>query len=293
MDQTSRPLLAAAFMTGAMLSFTLMAVAGRELAGHLDTFEIMFYRSLIGIAIVTSVAVATGRLGELATRRFPLHLTRNISHFAGQNLWFYAVGVIPMAQLFAFEFTTPLWVALLAPLILGERFTAIRILAALIGFTGILLIARPGAITLSPGLIAAMTCALGFAGAVLTTKLLSRTETVTCILFWLTVMQAVFGLVTAGYDLDIAIPDPTSAVWVTIVGLCGLMAHFCITNALKVAPASIVGPMEFLRLPMVALVAFVLYNEPIETIVFAGAILIFAGNWLNIRTEARRHSIAA
>ena len=138
-----------------------------------------------------------------------------------------------------------------------------------------------------------MTCALGFAGAVLTTKLLSRTETVTCILFWLTVMQAVFGLVTAGYDLDIAIPDPTSAVWVTIVGLCGLMAHFCITNALKVAPASIVGPMEFLRLPMVALVAFVLYNEPIETIVFAGAILIFAGNWLNIRTEARRHSIAA
>ena len=293
MDQTSRPLLAAAFMTGAMLSFTLMAVAGRELAGHLDTFEIMFYRSLIGIAIVTSIAMLTGRLGEVATRRFGLHLVRNISHFAGQNLWFFAVGLVPLAQLFAFEFTTPLWVALLAPLVLGERFTPVRILAAVIGFSGILLIARPGAVVLGPGILAAMTCALGFAGAVLTTKLLSRTESVTCILFWLTVMQAVFGLITAGFDGHITVPDLREGIWVTIVGLCGLMAHFCITNALKLAPASIVSPMEFARLPMIALVAYLLYGEPIETIVFAGAILIFAGNWLNIRTETRRQKIPA
>jgi len=276
-----------------MLSFTLMAVAGRELAGHLDTFEIMLYRSVLGIVIVTGFALALRRTGDLRTRRFGLHLVRNISHFTGQNLWFYAVGLIPMAQLFAFEFTTPLWVALLAPLVLGERFTLVRIMAAVIGFSGILLIARPGAVEFTPGIVAAMTCALGFAGAVLTTKLLSRTETVICILFWLTVTQAVFGLITAGYDGDIAGLNAFTGVWATIVGLCGLFSHFCITKALTIAPASIVSPMEFLRLPMIALVAYLLYGEPLEVIVFAGAILIFAGNWLNIRSEAGKQKARA
>ena len=291
MDPITRPWLAALYMSGAMLSFTLMAVAGRELAGHLDTFEIMLYRSCLGIAIVTSFAAATGRLGDLGTGRFGLHLLRNIFHFAGQNLWFLAVGLVPLAQLFAFEFTTPLWVALMAPLVLGERYTPVRLLAAAIGFAGILLIARPGHVVLNPGTIAAATCALGFAGAVLTTKILSRTETVTCILFWLTVMQAVFGLICAGFDGQITVPDGRGTVWVSIVGLCGLFSHYCITNALAIAPASIVSPMEFLRLPMIAVVAWVLYSEPLEVVVFAGAVLVLAGNLINIRSEQRRQNV--
>ncbi len=293
MTQTSRPLLAALYMFGAMLSFTLMAVAGRELAGAHDTFEIMMYRSFLGIVIVLSVARAAGTLDRISLRRFRLHLIRNIFHFSGQNLWFYAVALIPLAQLFALEFTTPLWVALLAPLVLGERWRMVRLLAAAIGFVGILIVARPGTMTIGPGVITAILAAFGFAGAILTTKILSRTETVTAILFWLVTMQAVFGIVTAGIDGQIALPTLVTAPLLATVGVCGLFSHWCITNALSIAPASIVSPMEFLRLPLVAIVGFMLYAEPLEWPVFLGAALVLAANLMNILAEQKRQNVPA
>jgi drug/metabolite transporter (DMT)-like permease len=106
---------AALWMTGAIVSFSMMAIAGREVLCDLDTFELMMYRSLIGAVIVTAIGAATGRLAQVRTRKFRLHAVRNVFHFAGQNLWFFGVSVIPLVQLFAFEFTTPIWVALLAP----------------------------------------------------------------------------------------------------------------------------------------------------------------------------------
>ncbi|MEM9793164.1 MAG: DMT family transporter, partial [Pseudomonadota bacterium] len=221
MEPRSRPLIAALYMTGAMLSFTLMAVAGRELSAHHDTFEIMMYRSLLGVPIVLAVAYAAGTLGQIRTGLIRLHLIRNVFHFAGQNLWFYAVALIPLSQLFALEFTTPLWVALLAPVVLGERWRMIRLLAAGIGFLGILIVARPGTIDISPGVITAILAAFGFAGAILTTKILSRTESVTSILFWLVAMQSVFGILTAGYDGDVAAPTAATAPFLAIVGMCG------------------------------------------------------------------------
>ncbi|MHA1528607.1 MAG: DMT family transporter, partial [Alphaproteobacteria bacterium] len=202
---------AALWMTGAIVSFSLMAVAGREVAADLDTFEIMMYRSLIGAVIVTSIGAATGRLAQARTRRLRLHVVRNVFHFAGQNLWFYGVAVIPLAQLFAFEFTTPLWVALLAPLVLGEALTRKRAIALMLGFLGILIVARPGISPLGIGHLAAVLSAVGFAGMVLGTKRLSRTETVWTILFWMTWMQVLFGLVCAGIDGDIALPRMESA----------------------------------------------------------------------------------
>ena len=290
MDARSRPLLAALFMTGAMLSFTLMAVAGREASKTHDTFEIMFFRSVLGILIVVAFARWAGTLDQIRTRRLGLHLVRNVLHFTGQNLWFFAVTVIPLAQLFAFEFTTPIWVALFAPLVLAERLTPIRILAAVIGFGGILIVARPTGFDLGWGTYAAVLCAFGFAGAILTTKLLTRTDSLTCILFWLTVTQSVFGLITAGMDGDITLPTAASAPWVVIVGLCGLFSHWCITNALSLAPASVVSPMEFLRLPLVAVVGFLVYSEPLDAIVFLGAAVVFGANLMNILAEQRRQN---
>ena len=116
MTQTiSYPFKAAGYMAGAMVAFSLMAVAGRELLSELDTFEVMMYRSFIGILIVVGFAYWYGTLSQINTKRINLHGLRNIAHFAGQNLWFFALAYIPLSQLFAFEFTSPLWVALLAP----------------------------------------------------------------------------------------------------------------------------------------------------------------------------------
>lgn len=288
----NRPLAAAGWMSGALLCFTAMAVAGRESAAELDTFEIMLYRSLVGVIIVVGVLAARGKLSEIRARRMPLHLARNVIHFAGQNLWFLAVTMIPLAQLFAYEFTNPLWVALIAPFLLGERFAPVRLLAAALGFCGILIVARPwetgGAVAgFGLGQIVALGAAMGFAGSVLVTKLLSRTETTASILFFMTVMQTAFGLICGGLDGDIALPDQTLG-HVLVLGVCGLGAHFCITTALTCAPATVVAPMEFLRLPLIAVIGMLLYDEPLEIAVFAGAALVLTGNLVNIRAERRR-----
>ncbi len=275
-------------MVGAMLSFSMMAVSGRELAGQLDTFEIMFYRSLIGMVVVLAVAKLCGTLQDIRCRRLGTHIARNAFHFAGQNLWFYAVGFIPLSQLFAFEFSTPLWGALFAPLVLGERLTRTRLLACGLGFVGILIVARPDNMTLSAPTLAAIACALGFAGAILLTKLLSRTESITSILFWLTVIQAVFGFVTVFWDGEITLPTTRSLPWIVAVGVCGLIAHFSLTKALTLAPATVVMPLDFLRLPLIALVGFLLYGEPLLASVLIGSVLICYANWLNINAEQRR-----
>ena len=280
-------LIAAAWMIGAISSFTLMAVAGRTVSTELDTFEIMLFRSLTGIAIVVSIAVATGRLSQIGRNRLGLHAARNLFHFTGQNLWFYAITVIPLAQVFALEFTTPIWVILLSPLILGERITAIGLLSAAIGFVGILIVARPDPDNISWGLMAAAGCAVFFAMTAIFTRKLTQTETVMTILFYLTVMQAFFGLVCAGLDGDIALPSAAALPWVILIGCAGLLAHFCLTKALSIAPASIVMPIDFVRLPTIAVVGMLLYQEPLEIWVFVGAALIFAGNYLNISSAVR------
>lgn len=284
----SHPLKAAAWMMGAVVSFTSMAVAGREMAHQLDTFEIMTYRSLLGIVVVLAVGKWAGNLGQITSQHLGLHAIRNISHFIGQNLWFYAVTIITLPQLFAFEFSVPLWVALFAPFFLSERLTAVRLGAAVTGFFGILIIARPDQLGLNPVFIAAAISALGFTGSAIATKLLTRTQTTTCILFWLVIMQAAFGLICAGYDGDIALPTAETLPWVILVGFAGLFAHFCITNALHIAPAIIVFPMDFVRLPLAAVIGITFYDEPVETLVFLGAAIIIGANFLNIRAEQRQ-----
>lgn len=282
-----QPVKAAAWMMGAVVSFTSMAVAGREVAYQLDTFEIMTYRSFLGIAVVLIAGGIGGTLGQINTRQMPLHFVRNASHFLGQNLWFFALTVITLPQLFAFEFSVPLWVALFAPFFLSERLTRSRLSAAVIGFIGILVVARPDQVGLNAGIIAAAVAALGFTGSGIATKLLTRTQTITCIMFWLTVMQAVFGLVCAGYDGDIALPNAHTLPWVILIGLAGLLAHFCITRALQIAPAIIVYPMDFVRLPLAAMIGIIFYTEPFEIAVFIGGFVIIGANFINIWTEQK------
>ncbi|SDH53240.1 Permease of the drug/metabolite transporter (DMT) superfamily [Alloyangia pacifica] len=278
---------AALWMVGSIVSFSAMAVAGRYVSTGLDTFEIMLYRSLLGVVIISSIVTLTGKRRTVATRHIGTHIIRNISHFTGQNLWFYAITVIPLAQVFALEFTGPIWAMLLATLVLGERLTWPRSLAALVGFLGILIVTRPSPETLSPGLFAAAGAAIGFAGSAIFTRKLTRTDSTLCILFWLTLTQAVMGLVCAGFDGDIALPSAEAVPGVIVIGVAGLCAHYCLTTALGLAPASVVMPIDFTRLPVIAIVGMLLYAEPLDPWVLLGAALIFAANYANILRETR------
>lgn len=275
-------------MTGAIVSFSSMAVAGRELSARFDTFEIMMYRSAFGLLIVLGFAFALGTWRELPTKRFKLHLIRNMAHFTGQNLWFFAVTMIPLAQVFALEFTTPLWVVLLAPFLLGEKITKFRAIAAALGFIGILIVARPRLDAIDAGVIAAASCAVFFALTMMFTKKLTRDQSLTQIMFYLTALQLLFGVISAGFDGDIAAPNSATLPYLLVVSAGGLLAHFCITNALKIAPASVVVPFDFLRLPVIAIVGMALYNESLDIYVGLGALLIFGGNYLNVWAETRR-----
>ncbi|EEE38502.1 permease, DMT superfamily [Rhodobacteraceae bacterium KLH11] len=281
---------AALWMTGAIASFSAMAIAGRELSVTHDTFEIMFYRSLVGICIVALILTATRKWHQVTTQRLDLHGIRNVMHFIGQNLWFYAVSVIPLAQVFALEFTNPIWVILLSPLFLGERLTALRLTSALIGFVGILIVARPGAAALDPGVIAAAASAVFFALATISTKSLTRITSIGCIMFWLTFMQAGLGLVASGIDGQITLPTLATAQLLLLVGVAGLLAHYCITNALAIAPATVVVPFDFARLPTIAIVGMILYHEPLDQWTLLGAVVIFTGIFLNVWSENRNNS---
>lgn len=284
----SQPLKALAWMMGAIASFVAMAVAGREIQAEMNTFELMLHRSAIGLAVVVGVAAARGGLGAVwRTRQAGLHVRRNLFHYAGQNLWFFAVATIPLGQLAALEFTNPIWVALLAPFLLGERLTGARVVAAALGFCGVLVVAQPGVSPFGPGHAAALASGLCFALNTLYTRKIMAFDTVLCVLFWMTLSQ---GLMSLALSLPGGVPLPSPAIlpWVVVVGLTGLGAHYALTSALRYAPAGVVAPMEFLRLPIIAAVGMWMYGEPLRLAVFIGAAIIVAGNLFSLRAEARR-----
>jgi len=284
----STTIQAAIWMTGTIVSFSAMAVSGREISFELDTFEIMMYRSIIGLLIVLLLAKLFKTHQEISTQNLSLHFYRNLSHFTGQNLWFYALTLIPFAQLFAFEFSVPLWVMLAAPFLLGERLTNIRIISILVGFIGILIVTRPWLAGLAPGIIPAALCAIGFACSVIFTKQLTQKVSITCILFWLTSMQLLMAIICAGYDGDISLPSSSNFIWIIIIGIGGLLAHFCITKALQLAPATVVTPIDFCRLPVIAAIGYVFYNEALDIFIIGGAIIIFIANYINIWSETKK-----
>jgi drug/metabolite transporter (DMT)-like permease len=293
MHSQSRTILAFAWMLGAVASFTLMAVAGREIQVEMNTFELMLYRSVIGLSVV---ALVIGRGPEgfalVRTRRADLHLKRNIFHYTGQNLWFFALTLIPLSQLVSLEFTNPLWVALLAPFMLGEPLTRAKLLAAGLGFLGVLIVARPGLSPLGLGHAAGLAAAVGFAMNTIFTKQIMRFDGVLCVLFWMTLSQSLFSL---GLSLPGGIPWPSlaTAPWIAVVGITGLTAHYALTSALSHAPASVVAPMEFIRLPVISLVGMWLYAEPLSAFVLVGACVIVAANFINMQASRRRGPDAA
>jgi drug/metabolite transporter (DMT)-like permease len=287
MSQPHRPLAAALWMTGSIAAFSSMAIATREIRGAHDTFEILAYRSIIGWLIVVAAALTLGQWRRIRTDRIGSHVVRNLFHFTGQSLWFWAITMIPLAQVFALEFTSPIWVILLAPLVLGERLTRTRIAAAALGFAGILVVARPDFGSLDPGVLAAAGAAFFFAATTLLTKRLTRDEAIVSILFWLTLMQAVLGGALILWDGKVALPTLATLPWLCVIAVAGVTAHLCLTTALSLAPANVVVPVDFARLPIIAAVGAFLYAEPVQASLFLGAGLIFLGIWINLNAEMR------
>lgn len=287
--KSNSPVLKAALWTaGALASFIAMAISGRELASELSTFQILFFRSLIGLAVI-SIALSRTGWSQIRTTRPVLQVVRNIAHYVGQFGWFYGIALLPLAQVFALEFTIPIWATFLAPFLLSERITAGRLATIVIGFIGILIILRPGMVPINLATMAVLMAAVGYALAHLMTKMLISTDSPLTILFYMTVVQLPLGLVPSLYDW--VWPSQLMWPWLIVVGLSALCAHYCLSRAFILADALMVLPMDFLRLPLIALIGYLFYNETLDVLVFIGALVILGGNIIGVTTEAKAKKI--
>lgn len=277
--------LAALWMGGALLSFAAMAVAGRQLSGQMSTFQILFWRSLCGLIVVSLLLTRYG-WHKLGTQRFGLHLLRNLANFGGQFGWFYGIAFIPLAEVFAIEFTAPVWTALLAVLFLGEKLTWPRRVAVLLGMAGVLIIVKPGSDIMHPAALAVLLGAMGYSVAHMTTKKLSSTEAPLSILFYMMLIQLPLGLLPSLTHWT----TPTLAMLpaLAVIGLTGLSSHYCFTRALKLADASVVVPIDLLRLPLIAVVGAVMFGESLTLSLVIGASLILGGNLFSLLMERRQ-----
>ncbi len=274
-------------MTGALLAFSATAVAVRSLAPAFSVFEILAVRNAAGIGILLVCALLRPELRPgLKPRRFGLHLARNVLHFASTDGWAFGLTLLPLATVFALEFTTPVWVALLAIPLLNERMTRGRLVSVVLGFAGVLVILRPGLETLQPASLLMLAVALGFACVAIMTKRLTRTESTFSILFFMNLLQ-----------LPMNLAFVNGAFWTRMVasqtlpfiGVCagGLLSHYCLTNAYRRGDATMVVPLDFLRIPLIAFVGWQLYGETLDPYVFLGSGCIIVGILYSLRSEAK------
>jgi drug/metabolite transporter (DMT)-like permease len=274
-------------MTGALLSFSTMAVSIRALAGRLSIFEILTVRSAIGLVILLSLVLMNSEFRHgLRPRRMGINLARNSLHFAAQFCWALGITLLPFATVFALEFSMPVWVAMMAVLFLGERLTPGRVAVIVLGLIGVLVILRPGLEAFRPASLLVLAAAFGFAGFNVLTKKLTATETTFGIVFWMNAMQLPMGL--AGSDPLFAWKlDLYQAPALLGVGIAGLSAHYCLTNAFRWGDAMLVLPLDFLRLPLIAIVGWLFFGEALDVFVFIGALIMIGGIFWNLRSETK------
>lgn len=271
------------WMAGWLTATLGMTVAGRQLAQEVPVFEVMLFRSLIATIILTPIVMLNGGLRDRVSQ-LKLHAARNVIHYVGQYAWFSALLLIPLAEVIAIEFTMPLWIAILAAAFLGERLYGWKIAALIVGFGGVLMIVKPG-LTLNVGHMVALTAALLFAVSVTLTKYITRRDTALTVIFFMFTMQTAIGAIPAW--LTWVWPSVHSLPFVAVVALAGTSSHYCLSKAISLADASVVMPMDFLRLPLSAFLGYWLYNEGLDGWSLAGGALILAANTINIVKASR------
>jgi drug/metabolite transporter (DMT)-like permease len=275
------------WMTGALVSFSATAVAVRGLSPDFSVFEILSIRNAVGLAILLSLALVKPELRKhLRPRRIKLHLLRNVLHFAGTDGWAYGLTILPLATVFALEFTSPAWVALLAVPFLKEALTRGRLVAIVAGFAGVLIILRPGMDAFQPASFLVLAVAFAFALVAIVTKRLTITETTFSIVLMMNVIQLPLNLLGVSGAFWNRI-EGSHTLAIAGVSLGGLLSHYCLTNAYRHGDASMVVPLDFLRIPLIAIVGWRLYGEALDPYVFVGSACIVAGLVYSLRREAR------
>jgi drug/metabolite transporter (DMT)-like permease len=281
MDRTPSKPKAALWMAGWLSLMVVMAVAGREATRELNVFQIMEMRTVLGLFMLYPLIGLSGGFATLKTSRPFAHMARNLIHYVAQLGWFFALTLIPLGQVVSLEFTMPIWTAILAASFLGERMTIWKTFAIALGLVGVVIIVRPATGEINPGQLIALAAAVGFGTSVAMMKSLTRTEATVAIVFWMLVIQSVAGFGPSLYVWK----WPSLYIWCCgiVIAFSGTFSHFCMARAMLYADATIVLPMDFLRVPLTAAAGWLIYAERLDVFTILGAALILTGNLLNLR----------
>lgn len=281
MNRTPSKPKAALWMAGWLAQMLVVAVAGREALRQVNVFQLMELRTLIGFLMLYPLVRSHGGFASMKTSRLPQHVGRNLVHYGAQLGWFFALTLIPIGQVVAIEFTMPIWTAILAASFLGERMTIWKVVAIALGLVGVLVIVRPATGEFNPGQLIALAAAVGFGISIAMVKSLTRTEQTVVIIFWMLVVQSSAGIIPCLYFWTW--PSPYTWGCAIVIAFCGTFSHFCAARAMLYADATVVVPMDFLRVPLTALAGWLIYSERLDIFTVLGAALILTGNLLNLK----------
>ena len=223
---------------------------------------------------------ASGGLATMKSARRRDHAVRNLFHYAAQFGWFAALTMIPLAQVVPSSSPCPSGPRCWRLRFSANASTCGRCSPSRSGWC-VGLIVRPGGLGLSAGQAIALAAALGFAVSLTMTKSLTRSDSAVVIIFWMLVVQSLLGLLPA-----VAVwrwPSAAAWGWVVVVAFCGTFSHYCMARAMRHADATVVVPMDFLRVPLTATAGWLVYSERMDLFTVLGAVLILAGNLLNVQ----------
>jgi drug/metabolite transporter (DMT)-like permease len=272
------------WMLGAVVSFGVMAVAVRELLRHMEILQILALRTMVTLLLVCTIIPRQG-FAPLRTGRFPVHAVRAVVHLAGQFCWMYAIGALALATVFAIEFTMPVWTAILAALFLGEHLNRGRMVQLVLGLAGVAIILRPGLGAFHPAALVMVLGSMFYASNMIFTKRLSATDSALAVTFWMSAVQMPLTMALA-LPAWVA-PGLADVPWILAIGAGSFAAHYSMTRAMKLADATVVVPIDFIRLPLIAVVGAAFYAEPFDPLVLVGAAVIFAGTYYSLSREKR------
>jgi drug/metabolite transporter (DMT)-like permease len=284
--QKQAPLQGVLWMVLAAFFFAVSVGIVRYLSTTIHAFEQTFWRQVLGLLIILPFVWRNGLIG-LRTRQLKTHLARNLIGYAGISLSFYCVTLIPIAEAMALQFTLPLFTIVFAMLILSEKVGPHRLAATAIGFLGALIILRPGMIPIAFGAVVALASAACLAMSDTLVRRLSRGDTTLLIVFYGYLMQTPFSL--AGALPVWTTPSASDWPWLIALGVCSFIAQWGLSRAFVLAEASLVSPILFLRLPIVAAIGYAFFGQVSDLWTWVGAAVIFGSSYYAARREAQHH----
>ena len=279
-----KALQATILMVIAMVFFTSMSVFIRLATQELETLEVVFFRNFLACLLMVPW-LATRGWSVMRTRRWGLLSARALINMVGMTAGFFAIALIPLAEATALGFTAPLWSTIGAVVILGEVIRARRITALALGFFGVLIVLRPGFEAISVGSLLALVSAFLLALTTLIVKRLTASENPEAIVTWMVVMQAPLSLLPALFVWEW--PSAMTWLWLWCLAGAGTLGHICWTRAFSIADVSALQPFEFIKLPLIAFYAFLLFGELPTMWTWIGGTVIFCSTAYISMREAR------